>query len=173
MQVENPAITPEPQPKETHLSALETVLRAMLESRHNAITDKLEVKGKSEKTYNEITDRFVNSIWRQCNKNHQRTSIEEIRRILESDFTPLYNPFRHYLEDLPLWDGETDYIQRLADTVQTTNQPYWNKCFRKWFVAMVACMYADRVINHTALILVGRQGLGKSTWIRKLVPSYL
>lgn len=173
MQEENPATTPESQPKENHLSALETVLRVVLESRHNTVTDKLEVKSKSDKTYSEITDRFVNSIWRHCNKNHQRISIEELRRILESNFTPLYNPFRHYLDNLPLWDGETDYIQQLADTVQTTNQNYWNKCFRKWLVAMVACMYEDRVINHTALILVGRQGLGKSTWIRKLVPSYL
>ena len=70
------------------------------------------------------------------------------------------------------WDGKKDYIELLANTVQTANQELFKRVLKKWLVAMVACALGIRE-NHTVLILSGDQGLHKSTWLRSLLPSPL
>ena len=49
----------------------------------------------------------------------------------------------------------------------------WRACFKKWFVAMVASWMNDEVVNHTVLVLVGRQGIFKTTWLDNLIPPGL
>ena len=49
----------------------------------------------------------------------------------------------------------------------------WRAYFKKWFVAMVASWMKDEVVNHTVLVLVGRQGIFKTTWLDKLIPPEL
>ena len=49
----------------------------------------------------------------------------------------------------------------------------WRVCFKKWFVAMVASWMKDEVVNHTVLVLVGRQGIFKTTWLDRLIPPAL
>ena len=49
----------------------------------------------------------------------------------------------------------------------------WQVCFKKWFVAMVASWMKDEVVNHTVLVLVGRQGIFKTTWLDNLIPPEL
>jgi hypothetical protein len=49
----------------------------------------------------------------------------------------------------------------------------WRGCFKKWFVAMVASWMKDEVVNHTVLVLVGRQGIYKTTWLDRLMPPEL
>ena len=49
----------------------------------------------------------------------------------------------------------------------------WRTCFKKWFVAMVASWMKDDVVNHTVLVLVGRQGIYKTTWLDHLIPPEL
>ena len=49
----------------------------------------------------------------------------------------------------------------------------WRACFKKWFVAMVASWMKDEVVNHTVLVLVGRQGIYKTTWLDRLMPPEL
>ena len=49
----------------------------------------------------------------------------------------------------------------------------WRACFKKWFVAMVASWMKDEVVNHTVLVLVGRQGIYKTTWLDHLIPPAL
>ena len=49
----------------------------------------------------------------------------------------------------------------------------WRVCFKKWFVAMVASWMKDDVVNHTVLVLVGRQGIFKTTWLDHLMPPEL
>ena len=50
---------------------------------------------------------------------------------------------------------------------------YWRQCFKKWFVAMVASWMKDEVVNHTVLVLIGRQGIFKTTWLERLIPPEL
>jgi predicted P-loop ATPase len=38
---------------------------------------------------------------------------------------------------------------------------------------MVGCVLDDKIINHTVIVFSGKQGLGKTTWVEKLVPKQL
>jgi hypothetical protein len=49
----------------------------------------------------------------------------------------------------------------------------WRACFKKWFVAMVASWMKDDVVNHQVLVLIGRQGIYKTTWLEHLIPPHL
>ena len=49
----------------------------------------------------------------------------------------------------------------------------WRGCFKKWFVAMVASWMQDEVVNHQVLVLIGKQGIYKTTWLEHLIPPAL
>ena len=49
----------------------------------------------------------------------------------------------------------------------------WHTCFRKWFVSMVASWMDPKVVNHQILVLIGPQGIFKSTWLDALIPETL
>jgi hypothetical protein len=49
----------------------------------------------------------------------------------------------------------------------------WRACFKKWFVAMVASWMKDEVVNHQVLVLIGKQGIFKTTWLERLIPPHL
>ena len=49
----------------------------------------------------------------------------------------------------------------------------WRGCFKKWFVAMVASWMKDEVVNHQVLVLIGKQGIFKTTWLERLIPPHL
>ncbi len=49
----------------------------------------------------------------------------------------------------------------------------WRACFKKWFVAMVASWMKDEVVNHQVLVLIGKQGIYKTTWLEHLIPPHL
>jgi predicted P-loop ATPase len=120
-----------------------------------------------------MNDFIENSMLRECLKARIKTNLSSLRNLLYSDFCPLYNPFENYFSELPAYDGTTDYITQLANTITTTKQDLWQQCFKKWLVAMVGCVINDKVINHTVIVFSGKQGLGKTTWVEKLVPKQL
>ena len=62
---------------------------------------------------------------------------------------------------------------RTSRTPSTKADALWRECFKKWFVAMVASWMKDEVVNHTVLVLVGRQGIYKTTWLDRLMPPEL
>ena len=50
---------------------------------------------------------------------------------------------------------------------------FWRVCFKKWFVAMVASWMRDDIVNHQVLVLIGKQGIYKTTWLEHLIPPHL
>lgn len=82
-----------------------------------------------------------------------------------------------YFDNLPIYDGKTDYIQQLADTITIADiqvddlelKKLWKPSLEKWLIASVATALTKGV-NHICLILVGGQGVGKTTWLNKLCP---
>ena len=85
----------------------------------------------------------------------------------------MYDPFQDYFENLVEYTGDKDHIEELAMTITTTKPDLWKECFKKWFVAMVACVLNEKQTNQTVIVFSGKQGLGKTTWIEKLMPIEL
>lgn len=96
--------------------------------------------------------------------------LNSLKSVIDSDYSPEFNPFTHYSEGNARWDRKTDHIRKLADTIQAEDQEFWREGFRRWIVAMVASALRPGKANQEALVLHGAQGKGKSTWIRHLLP---
>ena len=160
-------------PKPTQIDRLELFLSTRYVFRHNMVSGKLEFQYFGKKKWHVMNDFIENSMLRECLKGRIKTNLSSLRNLLYSDFCELYNPFEDYFYNLPSYDEKTDYILELANTITTTKQDLWQQCFKKWIVAMVGCVLDDKVINHTVIVFSGKQGLGKTTWVEKLVPRKL
>lgn len=163
----------EDKPKPTQIDRLELFLSNKYVFRHNIVSGKLEFQYFGKKKWNVMNDFIENSMLRECLKGRIKTNLSSLRNLLYSDFCVLFNPFEDYFFNLPSYDEKTDYITELANTITTTKQDLWRQCFKKWLVAMVGCVLDDKVINHTVIVFSGKQGLGKTTWVEKLVPKPL
>jgi hypothetical protein len=163
----------EDKPKPTQIDRLELFLSTRYVFRHNIVSGKLEFQYFGKKKWYVMNDFIENSMLRECLKGRIKTNLSSLRNLLYSDFCELFNPFEDYFFNLPSYDEKTDYITELANTITTTKQDLWQQCFKKWLVAMVGCVLDDKVINHTVIVFSGKQGLGKTTWVEKLVPKQL
>ena len=163
----------EDKPKPTQIDRLELFLSTRYVFRHNIVSGKLEFQYFGKKKWNVMNDFIENSMLRECLKGRIKTNLSSLRNLLYSDFCELFNPFEDYFFNLPTYDEKTDYITELANTITTTKQDLWQQCFKKWLVAMVGCVLDEKVINHTVIVFSGKQGLGKTTWVEKLVPKQL
>ena len=85
----------------------------------NDTNNSLEVNTKPTcPQWQPISDRIVNTLWSQMS-SVMRVNIQDIYRVIESDYVPAFNPFVEYLESLPEWhEGDHDYIADLAATVK-------------------------------------------------------
>ena len=72
----------------------------------------------------------------------------------------------------PMENNSTPSCTTLHNTTPSADR-LWRACFKKWFVAMVASWMKDEVVNHTVLVLIGRQGIFKTTWLERLIPPEL
>ena len=134
-----------------------------------------------------LTDKDINTMVCQCVAETQvNISVGEMWTALKSDMVPAVHPIRAWLDELhPYTHDQPDWIDMVAQQVKVKpsgdeargdkakGEELWRGCFKKWFVAMVASWMKDEVVNHTVLVLVGRQGIFKTTWLDRLIPPAL
>ena len=165
--------TDEEEEKPSFIDRLENFLNYRYSFRYNVVSGKLEYKTVKGTLWKPVTDFVENSILREILKAKVKCNINTLRNLLRSDYCEQFDPFKNYFDNLPKNEDETDYITELANTITTTKQDLWQICFKKWFVAMVACVTNDKAINQTVIVFSGKQGVGKTTWIEKLIPKPL
>ena len=168
------------QPKYMPVEEIEACLTEQADFRWNEITRMTEIRWKDkEEGFRPMTDRDEGTLWSRINKQPQKTMrFNDLRLVLGSEFVPVYHPFKAYFYGLPQWrEGDANYIKTLAETVTLvdhspeTRYTFYH-CLKKWLVAMVAAFLSDRV-NHEILVLIGRQGIYKTTWFYFLLPPEL
>ena len=122
-----------------------------------------------------VTDRIVNSLWAEMSKE-KTVRVQDVYRVIESDFVHEYHPFRFYLEHLPPWNGE-NHILSMSVSVSVKGdvdvQMRFAEYLTKWLVGMVAGWVDDSVVNNVILVLIGEQGSYKTTWFNYLLPPEL
>ncbi|SHE79839.1 VirE N-terminal domain-containing protein [Bacteroides luti] len=148
-------------------------LKEKYEFRFNEIKGILEYcPNKPDAVFEAVDDRIRNSLWVELAEHGSECSAEQLYSILNSDFSPSYNPLKEYFLNLPAWNGK-DNIRAFASQVRTTRQDHWFYCFEKWICAMVAAVVKPNVQNHTVVILEGPQSQGKTTFVRSILPPAL
>ena len=145
-------------------------LRFLYDFRFNTILQMVEWKYKTDKSFTRMDDRDFHNILNKLKDNGSSMNESTLDSLLKSDFSPNFDPFEHYFNQLPIWDGKIDYIKALATTLKTDNQQLWEVALRRWLIAAVATALSDK-INHAMIVLTGGQGLGKTSWLSKLMPK--
>ena len=162
--------------------------------RHDIVADKLQVrllgdeaKGKRQEYWKELSKHDINSIVCHCAQEYDANiTSREVMTALQSDLIPDVHPLREYVLSCGEWTEEQpDWIDWVAQQVtvkplgdeakgdKARGEGLWRGCFKKWFVAMVASWMKDEVVNHQVLVLIGRQGIYKTTWLEHLIPPHL
>ena len=114
-----------------------------------------------------------------CAETGAAISAREILTVLNAGdgYIPRVHPLREYINSLkPFTPDQPDWIDMLARQVtikQDGADRLWRECFKKWFVAMVASWMNDNIVNHQVLVLIGKQGIYKTTWLEHLIPPHL
>ena len=138
--------------------------------RHNVVKHILEQQ--TDGLWQPATDQSMLSYWLDCTHALGR----EVRSCLVEQtvqaLAPHYDPFRHWCDSLPEWDG-TDHIAALFGEIELQQpelMPHLLMVAKRWWVALVASLLDDRVVNHTVLVFTGKQGACKSRFFSSLLP---
>lgn len=175
--------------KTATVEEIKSFLDGHISLRFNEITSRVEYEIPADNTdthrFMPVNDRIVNSLWSQMS-TITRVNIQDMYRVIESDYVPVFNPFKAYLNNLcksvGVQDkkqsvGDRDYIQELAQTVRVKGgeqeQKLWHLYLKKWLVGMVASWLSEDVVNNVILVLIGEQGAYKTTWFNYLLPPPL
>jgi predicted P-loop ATPase len=161
-----------PQRKPKVVAAIQ-YLKTLYDFRLNKVSNNIEFRRKGINEIKILEDFALNTMLNQLAEKFIDMSGERLYKLIKSSYIDIYDPFEYYFNKLKGWDEKTDFIGQLALTVKTTNDEIWKKYLPKWIVAMVAGVLDDDVINQEMLVFSGKQGIGKTTWILKLVPDVL
>ncbi len=113
-----------------------------------------------------------------CAETGAAITSREVLTVLHSSMLPQVHPLREYVEQQNDYDAqkEPNWIGEMANQVTLTDpnkHDLWRRCFSKWFIAMVASWMRNDAVNQQVLVLIGKQGIYKTTWLEHLIPPSL
>ena len=175
-------------------SSLMQEVTAFLTSRYrfrfNVLTEETEVADVANITniennlpdahlrYAKVDERWMNTLSMEAIETGIDCWDRDIQRFVRSRRISEYHPFTAYFEQLPEWDGK-DRVSALARRV--SDDPVWVNGFHRWMLGLSAqwmqfrsdANSTNRANSVAPLLVSSRQGLGKSTFCRLLMPDAL
>ena len=180
--------------KKAKSSSLMQEVTAFLTSRYrfrfNVLTEETEVAEVTNNIpdthlrYTKVDERWMNSLSMEAIETGIDCWDRDIQRFVRSRRISEYHPFTAYFEQLSEWDG-TDRVSALARRV--SDNPVWVNGFHRWMLGLSAqwmqfhpdtnnanrANSINRANSVAPLLVSSRQGLGKSTFCRLLMPDAL
>ena len=180
--------------KKAKSSSLMQEVTAFLTSRYrfrfNVLTEETEVANiennlpDAHLRYAKVDERWMNTLSMEAIETGIDCWDRDIQRFVRSRRISEYHPFTAYFEQLPEWDG-TDRVSALARRV--SDNPVWVNGFHRWMLGLSAqwmqfhpdtnsansANSINRANSVAPLLVSSRQGLGKSTFCRLLMPDAL
>ena len=189
--------------KKATVEEMEEFINGYMKFRMNMLTHQIEIQliadaytdrpEASACHWQRLTDHIENSLWCAMQHHGMAVNLNELHTLLGSDFVKEYHPLKEYLDGLPPWDGETDYIDRLAAMVHVKESPHsplqqdksrerndlsetpvrFADILKRWMVSMIAAALDETVVNQVILTLIGRQGSYKTSFMQHILPPVL
>ena len=180
--------------KKAKSSSLMQEVTAFLTSRYrfrfNVLTEETEVANiennlpDAHLRYAKVDERWMNTLSMEAIETGIDCWDRDIQRFVRSRRISEYHPFTAYFEQLPEWDGK-DRVSALARRV--SDNPVWVNGFHRWMLGLSAqwmqfhpdtnsansANSINRANSVAPLLVSSRQGLGKSTFCRLLMPDAL
>ena len=149
--------------------------------RRNVLNGKVEFATRNDadgnvSEYRPLTQEALNSII-LCAKREdifdEGVCKSDISEYIHSEEVPVFDPVREYLEGLPAWDGQ-NHVARLFSRIPgvSTEQLAFLSIWMRSTVAHWLQMDALHG-NECVPTLIGAQGCGKTTFLRRLLPQHL
>jgi len=189
--------------KKATVEEMEEFINSYMKFRMNMLTHQIETQliadaytdrpEASACHWQRLTDHIENSLWCAMQHHGMAVNLNELHTLLGSDFVKEYHPLKEYLDGLPPWDGETDYIGRLAAMVHVKESPHsplqqdksrerndlsetpvrFADILKRWMVSMIAAALDETVVNQVILTLIGRQGSYKTSFMQHILLPVL
>ena len=129
-----------------------------------------------EPLFRALTQEALNSIVIRAKRDEiceKGSPKQDIMEYVNSEEVPQYNPIREYLDKLPQWDGQ-NHVAKLFSRLPglSTEQ---HAFLAIWFRSMVAHWLQLDMLhgNEVVPVLIGEQGCGKTTFLRRMLPQHL
>ena len=161
------------------LLAVEQFLQNHYLFRRNVLSGKIEfatLPAKDEPEYRELSPEAEMSIIIRARKelaDEKCNPKTDIQDLLRSEEVRAYNPIREFLSELPQWDGQ-NHVARLFSRLPglSTEQHHF---LAVWLRSTVAHWLQMDMLhgNECVPTLIGAQGCGKTTFVRRLLPQPL
>ena len=154
---------------------LEKFLTARYEFRYNVLTEQAEVRSRKAagEKFRPVNQRVANTLCLEAQEQGIACWDKDVLRLLNSERLPDFHPLLSYMAELPMWDG-IDRVTPLAERISSDS--LWIKGFHRWMLGVAAqwSVQTGRCANALAPMLIStRQGMGKSTFCRQLMPESL
>ena len=140
--------------------------------RHNVITNAMELSGNTPEGHKAIEDDFVARLHSDMNSRYKKCTGDALRAYLGYiSRANRYNPVLDYIKSVT-WDGE-DRIADLFTLLSIEEDELSKTLVRKWLWQGIALLHNDGerlpVFGADgALVLVGAQGMGKTSFFSAL-----
>ena len=146
--------------------------------RRNMLSGKVEFKMRAEVTadYRPLTQEALNSIIIRALReglDEECNPKADITMYVNSEEVRMYNPVLDFLNDLPKWDGQ-NHVAKLFSRIPGLSSEQL-AFLAVWLRSTVAhwlqldTMHGNEVVP----VLIGAQGCGKTTFLRRLLPCQL
>ena len=167
---------------DSHLQGMLAVEQFLSENylfRRNVLNGKIEfttkkAEGEPSADFRPLTQEALNSIILRAKREEVDDNPKsDIVAYVNSEEVPAYNPIGEFLEGLPAWDGHNhvaDLFGRLPgiSSEQLSFLSIWLRS------AVAHWLQMDTLHgNECVPTLIGSQGCGKTTFLRRLLPQHL
>ena len=148
--------------------------------RHNVLNGKTEFAKRAEdgsvEEYRVLTQKALNSIVIQAKREdvfEEGGSKSDIQEYINSEEVETFDPIKDYLNGLPQWDGK-NHVAKLFSRLPGISSEQLN-FLTIWMRSTVAhwLQLDTEHGNECVPTLIGAQGCGKTTFLRRLLPQHL
>ena len=179
MEEKSLVVVEQPQNVQTqNVLIIEQFLNDNYRLRRNVLSGKVEFMLRSEPSaeYRPLTQEALNSIIIRALReglDEDCNPKADITMYVNSEEVRLYNPVLAFLNDLLQWDGQ-NHVARLFSRIpgisseQLAYLSIWlRSCVAHWL--QLDTLHGNEVVP----VLIGAQGCGKTTFLRRLLPQHL
>ena len=161
------------------LLAVELFLSDNYNFRRNVLNGKLEFAVRSADgqlgDYRVLTQEALNSIVLRAKREEisEGNPKTEIQEYVNSEEVAVFNPIGDYLSSLPAWDGQ-NHVARLFSRLPGVSSEQL-AYLSIWLRSTVAHWLQMDTLHGNEVVptLIGPQGCGKTTFLRRLLPQHL